>query len=281
MRLTWQMAMRTQRNGLGSESADTPARMTAISRLLGAAMDLRQWRTFAAERHVRAGRLEAAEAAYRLIIERNPNQKAALAGLGRLLLRERRFDDAAVVWERLVALEPRSPGPCFQHARALHRSGRFEAAASQYLRVVELDPLHEKAFAALDQLTDRLLRPGAGSATAVDTASAIAQQVLALKSESPRLRDKALSLLAALRSRSDPGAAVELWKQRVEVNPRAIEPRLQLARHYHKQGQRAEAMRYFRAVLDLDPNHTEALPGYCQALVPVDEMAAIAPLSGW
>lgn len=255
--------------------------MTVIATLMGMASAVRQWRTFAADRHVRAGRMEAAEAAYRRIIETNPAQKTALAGLGRLLLRERRFEEAVEVWQAMVALEPNRPNPSFQLARALHRSGRFEDAASQYLRVVALDPLHEKAYEALDQLTDRLLRPSAGNTTAVDAASLIAQQVLALKASSPKLQVKALNLMAALRAKIDPGSAVALWQRLADVTPRAIEPRLQLARHHLKEGQTEEAVRHFRAVLDLDPNHAEALLGYGQTLVASDQVAAIQHFNEW
>src|SRR6185369_2807008 len=120
-------------------------------------------------------------------------------------------------------------GPSFQLARALHRSRRYEAAAAQYLRVVALDPLHEKAFQALDQLTDRLMRRDDSGQTAIDAASQIAQQLLALDSPPPRLRDLALTLMATFRSRSDPESASRYWRQLTEANPRAIEPRLQLA----------------------------------------------------
>lgn len=255
--------------------------MTAVATLVDVALTVRHWRTFTAERHMRAGRPQAAEAAYRRIIEINPAQKTALAGLGRLLLRERRFEEAVEVWRAVVALEPNRPNPSFQFARALHRSGRFEDAASQYLRVVALDPLHEKAYEALDQLTDRLLRPGAGNTTAVDAASLIAQQILTLKSGSPKLHAKALSLMAALRSKIDPDAAVDLWRRLVDVSPRAVEPRLQLARHYRKEGENDEAARHFGAVLEFEPNHAEALLGYGQALETVDQVAAIRHFSEW
>ncbi|MEI8153759.1 MAG: tetratricopeptide repeat protein, partial [Hyphomicrobiales bacterium] len=244
-------------------------------------MDFRQWRTLEAERHMRSGHTQAAEVAYRRALSRQAGQKSALAGLGRLLLRERRFEEAVGVWRQLVDLEPHRPGPAFQFARALHRSGHFEAAALQYLRVVMLDPLHQKAFAALDQLTDRLMRPSGSGATAIDTASLIAQQLLTLESGPPGLRAKALGLAAALRSKSDPDAAIGYWEQLAELKPRAIEPRLRLARFYSKQRRRDEALRYYHAVLDLDPNHTEALLGFGQAVEPADQVAAIRHFSAW
>src|SRR5215813_604255 len=255
--------------------------ISVVARFLRAALDFRQWQTLDAERHLRAGRVEEAEAALRRVLARQPKQQTALAALGRLLLRERRFGEAVEIWQRLVDLQPRRPGPSFQLARALHRGGRFEAAASQYLRVVALDPLHEKAFAALDQLTDRLLRPGGDGATAIDKASMIAQQLLVAGAGSSKLRSKALGLLAALRAKTDPDAAVGYWQQLAELNPGAIGPRLQLARHYDRRQQREEAQRHYRAVLELDPNHGEALLGYGQTLDPLDPVAAIRHFAAW
>src|SRR5262245_3446080 len=102
-----------------------------VGRFLRAALDARERQILQAERHLDAGRLRAAEPIYRSLLAREPDYTAALAGLGRLLLRERRFDEAREVWQRVVELQPHRPGPCFQLARALHRSGKFEAAAGQ------------------------------------------------------------------------------------------------------------------------------------------------------
>lgn len=254
---------------------------SAAGSFLRGALDPRNWRTEQAERHVRAGRLKAAEEMYRRVLARKPKNSAALTGLGRLLLRERRFEEASEIWERVVELEPHRAGACFQFARALHRSGKFEAAAAQYLNVVALDPMHEKAFVALEQLTDRLLQRGGHARTAVDTASRLAQQLLALNKTPPPIRMSALGLLSAVRAKSDPSAAVTYWQERVKLHPRAIEPRLQLARFYRQQQKYDQARDYFSAVLELDPDNAEALVGYGQILEATDRVAAIRLFTNW
>jgi glycosyltransferase involved in cell wall biosynthesis/tetratricopeptide (TPR) repeat protein len=254
---------------------------SALAKAFRVASDLRQWDLVLAERHVRAGRNAAAEAAYHQILTRQPAHKSALAGLGRLLLRERRFEEAVHVWQRLVDLEPHRAGPSFQLARALHRSGQYEAAASQYVRVVALDPLHEKAFAALEQLSDRLLRPMLNGATPTDFASRLAQQLLSLDPTLPRLRGSALGLSASFLAKKSPGGPVEYWQQLAEINPRAIEPRLQLARLNRAQQNHDEALNQFRMVLDLASDHAEALLGYGQALEQSDIVAAIRHFAEW
>lgn len=106
------------------------------------------------------GRMSAAEARYRRILGKRPNQPHTLGSLGFLLLRARRFDEAIPVWEQAVAVDPQSVNLNFQLARALHRSGQVRQAAAQYLRVLALDPLHDKSIDALGQLGRRLARLG-------------------------------------------------------------------------------------------------------------------------
>lgn len=245
------------------------------------AFDVLAWRVMVAERHARAGRTDAAESTYRKILIRQPRRPAALAGLGRLLLRERRFEEAVDIWQRAAEIEPQHSGPQFQLARALHRCGRLEAAASQYLHVLALDPMHHKAFEALEQLSSRLARSGGAGMAAIDSAIALAQQMLAQEPESPRLRGNALALMASVRSRADPDAAVLDWERLAAEDPRAIEPHLQIARIRKRQQRNDEACRSFQAVLDRNPDHAEALAGYGQVLSESDPAAAMRHFALW
>lgn len=227
--------------------------------LLREAFDIREWQVRLANRHARAGRFGVAEGTYRKLLARHPYQKSALAGLGRLLLRERRFEEAVVIWQRAVEIEPHNQGSAFQLARALHRSGRIEAAAVQYLYVVTLAPLHEKAFAALEQMSDRLARSGSGIAVAVEGAAAKAQQLLELQPDSALIHGRTLSLLATISSRSDPNAAVEYWAQLAALNTQSIEPLMQMARIRERQQRNGEALVIYQNVLALDPVNANAL----------------------
>lgn len=243
--------------------------------------DIRGWQIRRAERYVRAGRTATAEGIYRGVLARRPGQRAALAGLGRLLLRERRFEEAVGIWERAVAVEPQRTNPAFQLARALHRSGRTTAAADQYLRVLALDPFNEKAFAALEQLSDRVARSRPDNDAAVDAAAALAQQLLSLKTDSARIRINALNLLARIRTKSDPDAAFEYWSQLAELHPQSVDPPLQMARIRARQSRNDEALRLFGAVLAREPEHAAALTGYGQVLVELDPAAAIRHFAEW
>jgi len=234
-----------------------------------------------AERLVRRGQLQAAERVYRKLFAHNPSHVSVLTGLGRILLRERRFEEAIEIWGRVVELEKHHPSHTFQLARSLHRSGRFEDAAAQYMRVVALDPLHEKAYSALEQLTDRLLQSGYAGTGVVDMAACLAEQVLAIAGTSSRARLSARGLIAAARAKTEPQAAIDHWQEMATLNPDAIAPRLHLARAWQDRGDHEQARTWFASTLERDPQNTDALLGYGQALEVADRIAAIRHFVAW
>ncbi len=134
--------------------------------------DASRWHLRVARFHGRAGRTTSAEASYRKILSRHPDRLDALIGLGRLLLRSRRYDEAAAIWQRAAALEPDDAMPAFQLARALHRNGELERAADHYLHVATRQPTHEKAIAALEQIGKRLVRADASASHTTGMAAA-------------------------------------------------------------------------------------------------------------
>jgi glycosyltransferase involved in cell wall biosynthesis/Flp pilus assembly protein TadD len=214
---------------------------------------------------------------YRRVLAREPGRKAALIELGRLLLRDRRFEEAIEVWRRATAAEPQRSGSAFQLARALHRSGRFDDAVAQYLRVLVIDPTHAKALSALEELSDRLARSAAGAAGA--DAAALADELLAQRSG---LADGGmLAQFASVKWRSDPDAGFEYWSRLAALDAGAIEPPLQMARIRARQDRGDEARHYFRAVLERDPDHAEALAGYGRAVAEIDRSEAIRHFTTW
>ena len=197
--------------------------------------DSAEWHLRLAGFHGRAGRTNSAEASYRKVLSRHPDRLNALLGLGRLLLRGRRYDEAVEVCQRAVAVEPEAATPAFQLARALHRNGQVERAVVQYLRVVARQPAHDKAIATLEQIAKRLV-PADASAQGIEGATAAAEigrQLVALWPGAQRARDAAWTIAVAI-SASATGLA-----------PRA--PQAALAR--------------FNAALDVAPDLPEALRG--------------------
>lgn len=195
--------------------------------------NIREWPILLAERHERAGRAPAAESIYRKMLARQPRRPSALIGLGRLLMRDSRFEEAVEIWQRMVDVAPHRNGPAFQLARALHRSGQLEAAVAQYLRVLKLAPRHEKAFAAMEQLRSVLDRdPGHATAFAVHA------------------------------------AAFEAAPQanQAEPPPHGVGSQLALARLYEKSSEWDQAETVYRRILELNPHDPNALQRLAQLL---------------
>lgn len=240
---------------------------------------MREWQILLVKLRARAGRLAAVESVYRMVLSQRPRQRAALSALGRLLMRERRFDEAVEIWQRAIAIEPERLGLVFQLARALHREGRIDAAIIQYQVVLERDPRHDKAFVALGQLTDRLVNSKRDGTAVFEGVIALAQRLLT--QESSTARSNGLSLLARIRSKSDPDMAVETWKQLAAMNSQSVDPLLQMARIRQRQRREGEALQLFHTVLERDPDHAEALAGYGHALAANDRAGAIRYFATW
>ena len=204
-----------------------------------------EWHVRFAQLYDRIGQLDRAENNYRRALARHPRRLEALSGLGRLLLRKRRFEEASEIWRQAVGLSPDSAALTFQFSRALHRSGRLEQAASQYLRVVALAPDQEKAFDALEELVDRLARsaPPLENSERLAQAARIGRELLATYPSSPRARASAeMMALAIVRVAS-------------ALVPRAPEA----------------ALVHFNAALDLAPDLLEALRGAALCLEQVGQ----------
>ncbi|WP_305186372.1 tetratricopeptide repeat protein [Reyranella sp.] len=195
--------------------------------------NIREWPILLAERHERAGRAPAAETIYRKILARQPQRPSALIGLGRLLMRGSRFEEAVDVWQRMVTIAPHRNGPAFQLARALHRSGRLEAAVAQYLRVLAITPRFEKAFTALEQLRD-----------VVD-------------------RDPSHAAAFAEHLNSFGPARLEIRFEHLEQD---VGAHLSLARQYEKSNEWDQAETVYRRILERSPDDPNALQRLAQLL---------------
>ncbi len=262
--------------------------------LLRDVLDPREWPVLLADRHERAGRPGAAERIYRRLLARHPRRASALIGLGRLLLRERRFEEAVDIWRRMVDVSPQRTGPAFQLARALHRSGRLEEALDQYHHVLGLAPGHDKAIEAIAELSAVLDRryvapvtiPRSPTAPSVPGLAKASPQGVALELALARQHEQAtdwdraeqvyrrllerdpqdrnaLQRLAQLLSR-DPGRleqALDLWRlvaERETSSPLALVQRAALLERARRP---MEAEAEYRAALKRAPLDASALMG--------------------
>lgn len=189
-----------------------------------------EWHVRIAQFYDQMERPGKAETSYRRALARRPRRLDALSGLGRLLLRGRRFEEAVEIWRQAVLLSPESAALTFQFSRALHRSGQFEQAATQYLRVLALAPHQEKAFTALEELVDRLVRSATplSIGSRLEQAVWIGQELLAHQPDVPRARQSAekmaltICAVASALSSEAPATALDHFNAALALAPNML-----------------------------------------------------------
>lgn len=93
-----------------------------------------------------SGRLGAAEAAYRQIIELDPTHAEAIHHLGVIAYQAGHYQDALRIIRDSLRLNPRNPGALSNYGLALERVQRFEEALAAYDRALELKPAYPEAL---------------------------------------------------------------------------------------------------------------------------------------
>lgn len=82
----------------------------------------------------------------------NAGQAYNLAQLGYRLLQEGQLDDARVMFQGLVTLNPKDPYMHLALGSVHHRAGRVEDAIKEYSKAVDLDPKLTNAYANRGEL---------------------------------------------------------------------------------------------------------------------------------
>lgn len=121
--------------------------------------------------HHQAGRLAAAEAAYRLVLAREPGQPNALYLCGVLRLASGRAEEAERLLRRAVRVRPDDAETCFAHANALYRIGKRAEAIARYRTLVARWPEHTGARI---NLSNALRETGEAEAALAEVEAAVA-----------------------------------------------------------------------------------------------------------
>ena len=100
----------------------------------------------------RPGEAELAERALRRALALDPRHRDARTNLGRLLARQRRWEDGVSSLSEGVRLHPYDVDLPFALALAEHRAGRSDEARRQLERVLTIDPRDEEARELLGSL---------------------------------------------------------------------------------------------------------------------------------
>lgn len=243
-------------NGVGRPLAESSA-------FCGGIFDAQGWRLWIAWFYEHSGHASAAENVYRKVLARRPTHPDALAGLGRLLLHARRFDEAVTIWTKASETGPPASSAVFQLARSLHRSGRLEKAAEQYLRALSLDPHHDKAIDGLAELSRRFVRIARNTA---DTSAAVRigkqlqsfwrPQSLAAHRAVERIAEMIVIGASALAAHN-PDAALEQFDVALSLAPDFPGALRGVADCHERLGHHEAALAYWRRLGGRDPEALE------------------------
>lgn len=102
--------------------------------------NLARLRTVMGHRFLQAGSFQQAREQYQAALELDPNETAALLGLGDVLLRQRDPRAAAERFRRAIGLEPRNPDAYARLGEAYYNLGDLQAALSEWERGLALRP---------------------------------------------------------------------------------------------------------------------------------------------
>ena len=239
---------------------------------------------------IEAGRMNAAAAACREALERNPNDVNMTALLGAILLKARQFADAETRLKRAIELAPNFAKPHEDLGYLLIETGRAGEAVDILRNATRLDPKAEMAFFYLGRALSSTGR-GEEADAAFEASFALNPQrrrlALAaehhkegrhdeaerlyreLLKESPDNVDAMRLLAGIVTARSNAAESEALLRKAVTLAPDYALAYLDLGQIYHDQHRYAEALDCFERATRLQPK--AAKPHYLLAatLAPV------------
>jgi protein O-GlcNAc transferase len=194
-----------------------------------------------------AGELDAAEAAYRAILLRAPNDSDALHYLGVLAFQKKRYSDAAALIEQAIAIKDDIPAFHCNLGNARMRLPDYDAARRAYEQACRLDPRFAVAFFGL---SNALLAGGQAR-----EASAAARQAIAL---APQFVDALVALGDALLADERIDEAEQSYRQSLALRPDVPAVLVKRAEILTRFGQLDEAEACLAQAMRCDPGYEPA-----------------------
>jgi predicted O-linked N-acetylglucosamine transferase (SPINDLY family) len=198
-------------------------------------------------RHHQAGRLQAAEQIYRLILQAEPNHADALHLLGVAAHQVGKHEAAVEYIRRAIGLKGTEAEFHNNLGGAYCQLRRIPEAAACYRRALELNPGYVEAHYNLGNV----LRDQGK----LDDAAACWRRALELK---PEFAEAHNNLGVALKGRGKLDEAVACYHRTVELKPDFAEAHNNLGVALGEQGKLDEAVACYRRALDLRPDYAEA-----------------------
>ena len=107
--------------------------------------------------NLRLNRLEAAEAAFQIVLTRQPDQAEAATGLGYVRLRQKRYEESRQRFGAALSKQPDNKDALTGMALVSARQERLEEARSWAHKVLALDPKNQTALELVEQLDEQEL----------------------------------------------------------------------------------------------------------------------------
>jgi arylsulfatase A-like enzyme/Tfp pilus assembly protein PilF len=202
-----------------------------------------------------------------------PELADAWSLLGNVNLKRQRKPQALDSFRRALALKPDNNFLMLNIVKTLVGLGQVDEAAAETLRFMKAFPDDPALLEQLGYIRLRQNRPDEAlkvleQATAIDPASAqlvnLAGEALIMKAdyaaaeealsrglrENPQTRNTRYLLAQVQEARQRPDAAIDLYRQELELNPEKFQAAVNLANLLKKGGRLAEAARYYRLAVD-------------------------------
>lgn len=162
---------------------------------------------------LRQKRYDEALVEFNAILENNPHSINALLGIGLICMRQEQFDEALAWLERAKSLDPLQPKPYLLEGAILSRQENMEGAEQAFRAALALDPRLQRALLGLGEI---------------------------------------------LLSKQRYGEALAQFREVLRYNPQQTAARLLVAKIHMEQNKIDEAIREIQTVLEIDPKQIKA-----------------------
>lgn len=211
-----------------------------------------------ARANVEGGDLELAYRNYSTVIRLEPAHVQAIHGAAGCLLALERFDEAVLLYNKLLSFKPESVEAWFDKGVALGHLGRYNEEIECYLRVLKLAPSHENAQNNMGVALQMLGK--------IDDALQIYDTIIA---SHPTNAQAWNNKGVALKKQGKFAEAMRCYNRAIELSPRRPEGYLNKGVLMMEQARYDEALKAFATMLVSNPNDEKALfaLGRCKMLI--------------
>jgi predicted O-linked N-acetylglucosamine transferase (SPINDLY family) len=186
--------------------------------------------------------LPAAEAACRRAIALDANSHLAHSGLGSILIKSNRYDEAAAAYTRALQIQPNFASAHSGLAAASHNLARYDDAIAGFRRAIELSPRDHGSYAGLGL---SLLAAGRAEESLEQT-----RRALELKPDWPEYLN---NLAVALEELGRFDEASDVLRRAVSLPPPHAHAENNLGKRLSAAGLVEEAVAHFRRACELSP----------------------------